>query len=183
MNSLFCCTALILLSIVSTPTLAQHHAAEQPTKKSLSPRMSTTATLSGTVITIDYSSPSVRGRTIWGGLVTMGQVWVAGAHRATNITFSQDIRFGQKAIKAGKYGLFMIPGASVWTVILNQNHDQHLADDYDPKLDIVRVDIPAAKQTMLQESLIYEFQPVSARESLLVFRWEHIAVAVKLQMP
>jgi hypothetical protein len=87
---------------------------------------------------IDYSSPSVRGREIFGGLVAFDEVWVTGAHSATNISFDKDLMIEGKEVKSGKYALFTIPGKESWTVILNSNYDQHLADDYTEEEDVAR---------------------------------------------
>src|SRR5688572_28237993 len=87
---------------------------------------------------INYYSPAVRGRIIWGGLVPMGQVWVTGAHSATTIEFSVPVEINGKEVKAGKYALFTIPQNGAWTVIINKNWQQHLADEYTEKEDIAR---------------------------------------------
>ena len=77
-----------------------------------------------TEITVDYSSPGVKGRKIWGGLVPYDQMWRAGANTATKMTFSKDVTFADKKVPAGTYAFFVIPGKSTWTVILNKKADQ-----------------------------------------------------------
>src|SRR5262245_50315964 len=77
-----------------------------------------------TEITVDYSSPGVKGRKIWGGLVPYDQMWRAGANSATKVTFSRDVTFAGKPEPAGTYSFFVIPGKSEWTVILNKKADQ-----------------------------------------------------------
>src|SRR4026209_2720555 len=91
------------------------------------------AEISGTHFIIKYHAPAVRGRTIWGGLVPYGEVWVTGAHSATTLQFDKDISVNGIRIAAGKDALFTIPGNDKWTVIINKTWDQHLADEYDPK--------------------------------------------------
>ena len=79
------------------------------------PRASPSASVSQFIgvchVTLDYGRPSARGRKIFGGLVPYEKVWRAGANEATTISFSHLVKFGNKEIPAGKYGLFMIPGA------------------------------------------------------------------------
>ncbi|MCY7293314.1 MAG: DUF2911 domain-containing protein, partial [Ferruginibacter sp.] len=60
-------------------------------------------------ITINYHSPGVRGRTIWGGLVPYNDVWVTGAHYATNIEIDKDFTVAGTSISKGKYAIFTIP--------------------------------------------------------------------------
>lgn len=95
--------------------------------------------IGGAGITINYYSPAVRGRIIWGGLVPFDNVWVTGAHSATTIEFDQEVEIGGAVVAPGKYALFTIPGNEQWTLIINKNWDQHLADNYDQKEDVVRV--------------------------------------------
>src|SRR5207249_12227746 len=70
-----------------------------------------------TDITITYHRPMVNGRKIWGGLVTKGQVWRAGANENTTIEFSTPVSIEGKPLPAGTFGLHMIPNADTWTVI------------------------------------------------------------------
>ena len=86
-----------------------------------------------TDIRINYHAPAVRGRVIWGGLVPYDQVWVTGAHSATTLEVGKPFHIGDKILPAGKYALFTIPGKDQWTVIINKNWNQHLADDYSEK--------------------------------------------------
>jgi hypothetical protein len=76
------------------------------------PRPSPDATVSQYVgvtnITIDYSSPTVKGRKIWGGLVPFGEVWRTGANEATTITFSDHISVNGNELAAGTYGIHSI---------------------------------------------------------------------------
>ncbi|MBT8236820.1 MAG: DUF2911 domain-containing protein, partial [Bacteroidia bacterium] len=71
-----------------------------------------------TDVTVEYSRPSMKGRTIFGDLVPYDKLWRTGANARTKITFSDDIKFGSTDVKAGSYGLLTIPGMSSWDVIL-----------------------------------------------------------------
>lgn len=125
---------------------------------------------------IAYGSPGVRGRTIWGGLVAYDEVWVAGAHHATSVEFGNDVVVDGKNIPAGKYAYFLIPGRDAWTAILNKNWDQHLADEYNPAEDVVRITInPELTETDVQR-LTYHVNPTAAGEGEIVFEWERIRI-------
>jgi len=108
-------------------------------KKRESPPTTAKATVNGTEITINYSSPSVKGRTIWGGLVPYGKVWRTGANEATTIEVSADIAVGGNLLKKGKYSLFTIPGKDEWIIIINSNPGQWGAFSYDKSKDVMRL--------------------------------------------
>lgn len=103
-----------------------------------SPPKVSKASVNGNDITINYSSPSKKGREIYGGLVPFDKVWRTGANEATTIELSKDAKIGGVNVKAGKYALFTIPGKSEWTVIINSNAKQWGAYDYDKNKDVGR---------------------------------------------
>ena len=133
-------------------------------------------------IMIKYHAPSVRGRTIWGGLVPYGEVWVTGAHSATSIEISKDFTVGSKNIPAGKYALFTIPGNDKWTIILNKNWDQHLADEYNEGEDVVRLEVEPQTTENIQERLRYSVRKIDDDNGFVNFRWEKIQVSMPFQL-
>ena len=106
-----------------------------------SPPAETSATINGTQVTINYSQPAVKGRTIWGDLVPFDAVWRTGANEATWIEISDDVEIEGQPLKAGKYGLFTIPGREEWTVIFNRTWEQWGAYEYDESKDALRVSV------------------------------------------
>ena len=82
-----------------------------------SPPATATGKAGGATITIDYSSPSVKGRKIWGGLEPYNKIWRAGANEATIFTTDKAIKVEGKSLPAGKYSLFATPGEKTWTII------------------------------------------------------------------
>ena len=60
-------------------------------KEILSPSKYAMTMIDGAHIHIDYSSPSVRGRIIYGGLLAYGEIWQSGAHNATWISTNKDL--------------------------------------------------------------------------------------------
>lgn len=102
-------------------------------------------------MSIHYYSRGVKNRIIWGGLVPYNQVWVTGAHSATRLDSEKIFTIGDVKIAASKYALFTITGKEEWTVFINKNYQQHFADDYDSKDDIVRTKIkPTAVEAPLE---------------------------------
>lgn len=132
--------------------------------------------------TIYYHSPAVRNRVIWGGLVAFDNVWVTGAHSATSIEFDKRITIDNKKIPAGKYALFTIPSQKEWTVILNRNWKQHLADDYDAKEDILRISVEPDTLDYTQERLMYDIDQTGENKGNIEFRWEKLKLSVPFRL-
>jgi hypothetical protein len=130
-----------------------------------------------TEIIVDYSSPGVKGRKIWGGLVPYDQMWRAGANTATKVTFSKDVTFAGKPVPAGTYAFFVIPGKSDWTVILNKKADQAgTGRDYKQDQDLLRVQVKP-KAAPFRERLAYQVTDFTDDKATLSLEWE------KLQLP
>lgn len=110
-----------------------------------SPPMTSTATVNGGEITIDYSSPAVKGRTIFGDLVPYGKIWRLGANEATTITFQKDVTIGEDEIEAGKYAMFAIPNEMDWTIVFNSVWDQWGTYNHDASKDVATIDVDAKK--------------------------------------
>ncbi|WP_062053122.1 DUF2911 domain-containing protein [Aquimarina longa] len=90
-------------------------------------------------IKVIYSRPQKKGRKIFGSLAAYDKVWRTGADEATEIKFLQDVKMGDKSIKAGTYSLFTIPGEKEWTIIINSDLDSWGAYNYDKAKDIARI--------------------------------------------
>ncbi|CAN5619519.1 hypothetical protein BH10BAC4_BH10BAC4_24400 [soil metagenome] len=134
--------------------------------------------IGNTTITINYYSPAVRGRIVWGGLVPFDKVWVTGAHSATNIDFTQEVSIGGLIVPAGKYALFTIPGKEEWIIIINRNWEQHLTDKYDAKDDVVRVKVKPEVETSRQERLRYVIESEGSSEGEVVIYWDTLEISL-----
>lgn len=126
-------------------------------------------------VKINYHSPGVRGRIIWGGLVPYDDVWVTGAHDATTLEVGHPFVVGGKEIPAGKYALFTIPGKNEWTVIINTKWQQHLATEYDQKEDVVRIKVKPVKHA-LTERLQYFVEPGKSNTGKIAVAWEKLRI-------
>lgn len=140
-----------------------------------------TGTIGATNVIVNYYSPAVRGRVIWGGLVPFDNVWVTGAHKATNIEFDSKVKIGSTEVAPGKYALFTIPGKDEWTIIINKNWEQHLADDYSDKEDVIRIKVKPEVEDVNQERLRYLIEAGSAKTGELVFYWEKLEVTLPIE--
>jgi len=124
-----------------------------------------------------YSRPFKNNRVVFGELVPFDKVWRTGADEATEITFYKDVMFGDKAIKAGTYSLFSIPGKDSWEIILNSGLHQWGAFTYDAKLDVART---TAKPEMMGEAL--ENFGITFSGGSLIMGWDKTMVAVPVKV-
>lgn len=171
MRALFISIFAILLTTASVS--GQHDGHK---KKPLSPPDSAEATIGSATVKINYSSPRVRGRIIWGGLIGFDRIWSAGAHDATKMTFSEDVMINGSEVKAGSYAFFTIPSRDKWTVIINTNYDQHLADDYDQSLDVLRFEVTPETLEESKEELTYQVTGNAAGNGIISLTWDKLRI-------
>ena len=164
------------------PEQSKEATTDQPPKKELSPHTSAMATIGNAHIHIDYSSPGVRDRMIFGGLLAYDQVWQAGAHMATWIETDTNLEIDGKELKAGKYGFFTIPSKEEWTIILNSNWNQHGKDEYDEKDDVIRFKITPIIADSLKEHLEYNIKKISDTEGEITLAWEKVKVVIPFKV-
>ena len=146
------------------------------TSKTLSPEKYAMAIVGDAHIHIEYSAPSVRGRIIYGGLLAYGEVWQSGAHNATWIETNKDIILNENLLKAGKYGFFTIPNKDKWTIIFNENWNQHGKDDYNESEDVLRFDVTPKISEKITEQLIYHVERINDQEGTISLSWEKVLV-------
>jgi hypothetical protein len=150
----------------------------------VSPKASIVQTIGTTDVTVLYSSPGVKGRKIWGGLVPFDKVWRAGANEATKFSFSSDVWIEGKKLPAGSYGFFVIPGEKVWTIIFNKVADQWGAFEYNESQDALRINI-TPQQANYHEWLNYSFSDMSVNihgknSAIVNLNWEKIKLPFKI---
>jgi hypothetical protein len=145
-----------------------------------SPFAKVVQTVGYTDITVDYSSPGVKGRKIWGGLVPYDKMWRAGANTATKVTFSRDVTFAGKPLPAGTYAFFVIPTKSAWTVILNKKADQPgTGVGYNQAEDVLRVSI-TPKSAPMRERLAYLVTDFTDDKASLDLEWEKVRLSIPI---
>ncbi|MCH5600263.1 DUF2911 domain-containing protein [Niabella ginsengisoli] len=142
-----------LLLSLSLITILFVNAQDKPAPKS--PPATTKAELaSGAVVTITYSQPSVKGRTIGKDLEPLpGQVWRTGANKATVFEVSKDVTVEGKGLPAGKYALFTLVDGKTWTVIFNKTWDTWGAFKYKEAEDALRINVTSEKAAAASEKL------------------------------
>lgn len=148
------------------------------------PRPSPFAKVSQTVgltdIVVDYSSPGVKGRKIWGELVPYDKIWRAGANNLTKITFGKDVTIVGRPVPAGTYAFFVIPGKTQWTLILNKDLTQPgTGAGYKQENDQLRVVVkPVA--IPLRERLAYQVVDFDDSKATLTLEWERVRLAMPI---
>ena len=121
-----------------------------------------------------YGKPYVRGRQVWGGLVALDQIWVAGAHRATEVVTTVPLMVGGTRVEPGAYSLFVTPGTETWTLHVNATLGMHLADEYDAALDVAMATVAPAMLDASVEGLTWAFSDDGAA---LVLSWDRLSAS------
>ncbi|MFT3680862.1 MAG: DUF2911 domain-containing protein [Ferruginibacter sp.] len=155
MKQLFSGSIICLLMLFSLASCAQEDKSKRP-----SPPATVTQNVGAATIKIDYSQPSVKGRTIGKDLEPMaGKVWRTGANEATVFETNKDITVESKPLAAGKYALFSIANGADWTIIFNKKWEQWGAYDYKEADDALRVNVKSAKAAAFSEKLTFTVSP------------------------
>ena len=128
-------------------------------------------------ISIDYGSPRVKGRTIWGKLVKYDKVWRAGANENTSFSFDKDVTINGNKLPAGKYGFFIQPNENGdWVVIFNKKNDAWGHFSYKQKQDVLRVNITPEFVNENQEELLYTID-----ENSINLAWEKVRISIPIK--
>jgi len=160
-------------TIVSILLLTSFANGQEP----VSPPARTNATIGGKKLTIAYSSPSIRGRKIMGGLVPYGRWWRTGADNATTMQTEADLDLGGLKVPKGTYTLYTLPGATEWQLIVNKQTGQW-GTEYNQQQDLGRVKMNLAQTPAIVNSLKIELLPTSGNKGLLKMAWERTEVSV-----
>lgn len=132
-------------------------------------------------ITLDYSRPVVKGRVIFGDLVPYDKIWRTGANGTTKITFSDDVQVEGKAVKAGTYGLYTIPGKASWTVMLYSDLALNgNVNSYKSENEVLRVTVKPTELAAKTESFTLNMAKVKANSATLEILWDRTRVPVKI---
>jgi len=172
-----------------------------------SQKASVMQTIGVTDITITYSRPGVKGRTIWGDalpeqasvkgeatldnqnirpkgapIVPWGHVWRAGANEATTFIVTDDVLINGQKLPAGSYSLHTIPTKDEWTIVFNGTANQWGSFNYDPAKDTLRVKVKPQMAADNQEWLMYSFDPVTDNSAQVNIRWEKVRVPFTVEV-
>ncbi|RDK87233.1 DUF2911 domain-containing protein [Marinirhabdus gelatinilytica] len=135
-----------------------------------------------TDVTVEYSRPSMKGRTIFGGLVPYDKIWRTGANANTKITFSDDVMVGGKEVKAGTYAIYTRPGVQSWDVMLYSDSNNWGTPQ---KWDDSKVAATAKAQVFPLpidiETFTMSFDDITNNSANLGMMWEKSYVALPIE--
>ena len=165
-----------LLVITMENNLAQNFETPRP-----SPNGTVSQTVGITHITIDYSSPGVKDRTIWGELVPFGEVWRTGANEVTSITFDDAVKINGTELPAGTYGIHTIPGETEWEIIFSKDTEVDAGSNYDAEKDALRIKVKPEEATFA-ERMIFIFTNTTDSKTTANLRWEKLRVSFDIEV-
>jgi hypothetical protein len=200
--------AILLSAICAAPYVSAQQPPLQIKPLRPSQKASVMQTVGVTDITITYSRPPVKGRTIFADapasmtarakgeatldnqnerqkgepIVPYGHVWRAGANEATMFVVTDDVLINGQPLKAGTYSLHTIPGKEEWTIIFNNDAGQWGSFAYDDKKDALRVKTKPQAVSDNQEWLTYFFDPVTDNSATANLRWEKVRVPFTVEV-
>jgi hypothetical protein len=170
-------SAFLILFVLSCAVLA---CAQEDKSKRPSPPASAECKLAdGKTIKSDYSSPRMKGRKIFGGLVPNGQVWRTGANEATTFVTDTALTIGGKDVPAGNYTLFTIPNAEKWTLIISKTTREWGTDYSGEGNDVLRADMKVEKTNAPVENFTIAFHP-HGNSCAMHLTWENTNASVEL---
>ncbi|MHA7057148.1 DUF2911 domain-containing protein [Aquimarina sp. M1] len=137
-----------------------------------------------TDVSIEYSRPSMKGRTIFGDLVPYDKLWRTGANANTKITFSDDVKIGDAELKKGEYAIFTKPGKENWEVIFyNDTSNWGTPREWDDSKVAGKVMVKATKIPMNVETFTIMLSDFTMNSAHINFLWENTEAAIKLEVP
>ncbi len=200
--------AILITLICAVPSALAQQPPLQIKPLRPSQKASVMQTVGVTDITITYSRPPVKGRTIFADapasmtarakgeatldnqnerqkgepIVPYGHVWRAGANEATMFVVTDDVLINGQPLKAGTYSMHAIPGKEEWTIIFNSDAGQWGSFSYDDKKDVLRVKTKPQTASDNQEWLTYFFDPVTDNSATANLRWEKVRVPFTIEV-
>lgn len=164
--------SLMLLSAGFAQTSAIQSKRQMP-----SPPAKAVAVLNGKRISIDYNSPRMRGRKIFGGLVPYDEVWRTGANPATTLKTEANLKIGPAFVPAGTYTLYTLPSETTWKLIVNKQTGQW-GTEYNEARDLARIDMRKNNLPQPQEDMSIGFENTQGNKTQLHIRWDKTDVWV-----
>jgi hypothetical protein len=168
-------TCLLFLLLLGMPIagLAQEESI-------LSPPAKTACKFSdGKTISVNYSSPRMRGRKIFGGLVPFGEVWRVGANEATTFETNSDVLVGGKSVPAGHYTLFTMPTATAWKLIISKQTGEWGIPYPGEASDFARIEMKLSKLPSSVENFTISLEAAGAN-CTMKFDWETTRASIDI---
>ncbi len=137
-----------------------------------------------TEVKIEYSRPTMRGRTIMGDLVPYGSLWRTGANKNTTLSFSDPVMVGGQALASGTYALFTRPGKSLWEVFFyNETENSGLPKEWKPESIVAVIEVPTQSLVEPVESFTISINELRNTGANIHLSWENTRVTLPLEVP
>jgi len=143
-----------------------------------SPAASTSTTIDGKKITIDYHAPSLHGRKMLGGkAVPYGHWWRTGANAATSLTTDATLKIGDLTVPPGKYTIYSIPEADSFTLIVNKQTGQW-GTEYNEAQDLGRVKMNVSHPSSPIETFKITLANSGGNQGTLTMEWQDMVATI-----
>ena len=137
-----------------------------------------------TDVTLEYSRPGVKGRTIFGDLVPYGKVWRTGANARTKISFSTDATIDGQTLKAGSYSIFTVPNAESWEVVFyNDDKENGTPNEFDSQYVAAKTTVKSYPVPFNIETFTIDINNITNSSATIDFIWEKTYLAVPFTVP
>lgn len=137
-----------------------------------------------TDVSIEYSRPGMRDRTIFGDLVPYGEVWRTGANANTKITFSDDVKINGKELKKGSYSIYTIPSEDSWEVLFYTSTDNWgVPQEWDESKVALKATAEIMEMPMPMETFTIVIDDLKNDSASLNFIWENTIAMLKMEVP
>lgn len=133
-------------------------------------------------ITVEYSRPAARGRSIFGDLVPYGRIWRVGANASTKFSVTDDVEIMGQVLPNGTYALYAFPNEDAWQVVFHKNLS-HWGDGraaYDAKEDALRVQVFPQRSVAFQENFLISFDSITHNGVIMVWHWAHTKIDIPI---
>lgn len=167
--------SMALVFILSLGSFAQQIKTPRP-----SPDATVIQFVGVTEIKIDYSSPGVKGRKVWGELVPFGEIWRTGANEATTITFSDVVKINGSELPAGTYGIHTIPNESEWEFIFSKDTKVDGGSNFNKEKEVLRVKAKPEEHHFM-ERMTFLFTDVTDNSVNVNLMWDKLKVSFKVE--
>ncbi|HEX8268869.1 MAG TPA: DUF2911 domain-containing protein [Flavobacterium sp.] len=164
--------------------LASHTASAQVRTPQASPKATVTQMVGLTEVVLDYSRPSVKGRTIFGDLVPFGKLWRTGANQNSMVSFSEDVVIAGQTLKKGKYAIFTTPKADNWDIVFySDTNNWGTPENWSDANVALRTTAKAEMLNRNVESFTIGINNLDNNYGHLEISWEKTMVSIRFEVP
>jgi len=137
-----------------------------------------------TEVTVEYSRPSKKGRTIFGDLVPFGKLWRTGANKNSIVTFSDDVVIKGQTLKKGSYAIFTTPKVDMWEVVFYADTENWgTPENWNEKNVALSTNVDAQMLGNAVETFTIGINNIDNNSATLELSWDKTLVAVKFEVP